>query len=196
MFGLDPTGDRETLAFLHREAARFNVSGWYPDMGPKWSILEKVCLTNQCILEEFLFSLLGWYIFSESDLGRHRLLRASLINGEWMRGRNGPLMFCPQTWTPLPSLRGSREIFQGASLVFIPHLSRTPSQSCLSLEGGQPLSQLPPLPSHPASTPKQSDQSPRIVSYGNQACGAPGGIALLSYIHFLPERKGIGEGSF
>lgn len=73
MFGLDPTGDRETLAFLHREAARFNVSGWYPDVGPKWSVLEKMYLTNQCILEEVLFSLLGWCIFSESDLGRHRL---------------------------------------------------------------------------------------------------------------------------
>lgn len=29
-----------------------------------------------------------WYIFSESDLGRHRLLRASLMNEEWIRGKN------------------------------------------------------------------------------------------------------------
>lgn len=37
-----------------------------------------------------------WYIFSESDLGRHRLLRASLMNEEWIRGRDGPSwMFCP-----------------------------------------------------------------------------------------------------
>lgn len=66
-----------------------------------------------------------WYIFSESDLGRHRLLRASLMNEEWIRGRDGPLMdvlSLDLDSAPI-SLCAHEKLFQGASLVFIPHLS-------------------------------------------------------------------------
>lgn len=67
-------------------------------------VLEKVLLTNQCIWQASLFSLSGQYIFSEWGLGIHRSLRASLIDGEWVRGREVLLMLCPQNWTPLLSL--------------------------------------------------------------------------------------------
>ena len=59
-----------------------------------------------------------------------------------------------------------------------------------------------PLPGHlhrPLTQPLHPNNRIRvrlIVSYGNQASRAPGGIALVSYIHFLPERTGIEEGSF
>lgn len=33
MFGLDPAVDRETLAFSHRDVARFSVGGWAAGSG-------------------------------------------------------------------------------------------------------------------------------------------------------------------
>lgn len=82
---------------------------------------------------------------------------------------------------PVP-LQAREKLFQGASLVFIPHLSPSQSQSCLSLEPWAApfqgcLHLALPQPPHTHNWARV----PLIVSYGNQSCGAPGGTALLPY---------------
>lgn len=96
MFVFDLTNDRETLAFFTQRSGR--IQSQYPvTLVLGLVYFGEVCLTHQRILVGFLLSVrMVWCIFSESELGRHRSLRASLMSEGWIRGRDGPLMeFCP-----------------------------------------------------------------------------------------------------
>lgn len=145
-------------------------------------------------------------MFSLNRAQENRLLRTSLMNGEWVGGRDGSWMICGQTWLFSYPSAGPWETFSRCqSGIHTPSVTSSVAVLTLIREGvgrgwgwvgEEALSGLPPPPSPPASTPKQLDWVPSIVSYGNQSCEAPGGIALLSCIHFLPVRTAIGEGTF
>lgn len=96
--------------------------------------------------------------------------------------------------SPIPP-QAHEKLFQGASLVIHTPSVRIPvAVLTLIRVGGSPFQGHPHRPLTQPLHPNNRVRVPLIVSYGNQASGAPGGIALLSYIHFLPERTGVGRG--
>lgn len=119
------------------------------------------------------------------------------MDGEWVGGRHGSSMFCPQTWLLSYPSAGPWETFSRCqSGIHAPSVTIPVAVLILTGEGGgeQPLSGLPLPPSHPASTPKQLTESPWLFPMEISPMEPRGGgNGWLSSIHLLPVRTGMGK---
>lgn len=102
-------------------------------------------------------------------------------------------MFCPQTWTPLLSLcRPMRNFFKVPVWYSYPICQIPVAVLTLIRAVGSPFQGHLHLPlTQPLHTNNWA-RVPLIVSYGNQSCGAPGGIALLPYSFSSSEDRNWG----
>lgn len=116
-----------------------------------------------------------------------------LIDGEQVVGKDGSQMFCPQTWTPLLSLcRPMRNFFKVPVWYSYPICQIPVAVLTLIRAVGSPFQGHLHLPlTQPLHTNNWA-RVPLIVSYGNQSCGAPGGIALLPYSFSSSEDRNWG----
>lgn len=122
------------------------------------------------------------------------------MDGEWVGGRDGSWMFCPQTWLLSYPSSGPWETFSRCqSGIHAPSVTIPVAVLILTGERGgeQPLSGLPLPPSHPASTPKQLTESPWLFPMEISPVEPRGGgdLLALQYSSSSSENRD-GEGTF